>query len=307
MIRPLVYIVILNYNGYVDTIECVKSLREIENVVPKIVIVDNKSTDNSLYYLNKECNDCIIIENKENTGFAGGNNIGINYALEKNADYILILNNDTIVDSEFLVELLNGMKDTSVGVTSPKVYFYGTNIINSFGARKGSLEDVRNYAENELDSEKFDEDRYVSHVMGCCMLVKSEVFKEVGTFDERFFMYLEESDLCERIIKKYKIKVLHKAKIQHKCGASTKSATEEINYFARYYTRRNFLLFLDKNSNKLQGFLIKSIILFKDLLYCIKFIKDKKYRMVIGEAWKDYIKKSFYKSDKIQRLLRDSK
>jgi len=304
MIKPLVYIIVLNYNGYSDTIECIKSIRNIEGVIPQVVIVDNKSIDNSLKYLREECRDCTIIENEDNLGFAGGNNVGIKYALENNADFILILNNDTIVDSKFLLELLIGMEEKEVGVTAPKVYFHGTNIINSFGATKGKLEGVKNFAENIADSEEFNRDKYVTHVMGCCMLVRSEVFRNVGLFDDEFFMYLEESDLCERVVKYYKIKVLYKSKIWHKCGASTKKATIKINYFARYYTRRNFLLYLDKNTTASKALLIKGITLIKDIAYCFKYLQDKKYRMVIKEAWKDYISKNFYRSEKIQELLK---
>ncbi|GKU31663.1 glycosyltransferase family 2 protein [Clostridium folliculivorans] len=307
MKKGVIYIIILNYNGYKDTIECVKSLRQVQDLEYKIIIIDNKSTNDSLTYIHQECSDCVIIENEDNLGFAGGNNVGFKYAIENNAEYILILNNDTVVDKMFLEELINAFEDEEIGLAVPKVYFDDSTIINAFGAEKGFLEGVRNVGENVSDSEAFSKDTFVTHVMGCCMLFKTEVIKRVGMFDERFFMYLEESDLCERINKLYKIKVIGKAKIWHKCGASTNIKNQKVNYFSRYYTRRNFLLYLDKNCQGFKKWLVKTILLLKDLVYITRNFKDKKYRMIIFKAWKDYSNKNFYRSDYIQNLLLSQK
>ena len=125
---PKVDIIILNYNGYKDTIECIKSLQDITYNNIDIIIIDNNSTDNSEYEIKKfisKSNNIQYIQSGKNIGFSGGNNIGIKLSLEKKSDYICLLNNDTVVEPDFLEPLIDIMeKDKSIGITSGKIMYY---------------------------------------------------------------------------------------------------------------------------------------------------------------------------------------
>uniref|UniRef100_UPI00260C60D3 glycosyltransferase family 2 protein n=1 Tax=Blautia sp. TaxID=1955243 RepID=UPI00260C60D3 len=109
-------IILVNYNGYEDTIECVKSIKKSTYRNYKIIIVDNASPDESGNRLNDKYSndsDIVVILNKENTGFSEGNNIGLEYIEKEQIDYILMLNNDTVVEPEFLYKLIEGAKETN--------------------------------------------------------------------------------------------------------------------------------------------------------------------------------------------------
>ena len=103
---PKVFIIILNWNGYQDTVECLQSVRRLTYPSCKVIVVDNGSSDGSAAKLKEEFKEVFYIENKENLGFATGNNVGISYALENGADYILLLNNDTVVEPMVLEDMV---------------------------------------------------------------------------------------------------------------------------------------------------------------------------------------------------------
>ena len=120
--KDLVYIIILNYNNWPDTLKCLQSIKKIDYPNYKIILVDNNSAQKAEIF----DPDIYIIYNSKNLGFAGGNNIGIKYALENKADYILLLNNDTIVSKDFLTKLVTeANRDLRIGILGPKIYFAG--------------------------------------------------------------------------------------------------------------------------------------------------------------------------------------
>lgn len=223
--QPSVSIVLLNYNGYNDTIECIKSLKNITYNNYKIVIVDNNSTDNSEIEIKKFIkNDDKIqfIQADKNLGFSGGNNIGIRYALENNADYICLLNNDTIVETNFLSELVNSMeKDNKIGVAAGKImYFEDKDIIWSAGGFISEIKSLgEHYGIDTKDSKKFDDTIEVSFLTGCLQLIRKEVFEEIGMYDDRYFLYMEDVDFCKRATRKgYKLMYIPQSKcIYRRC------------------------------------------------------------------------------------------
>ena len=120
-----VFAVILNWNNLPDTTECLESLRRLDTPLDEIIVVDNASTEASARYLREMFPEVTILENQRNLGFAGGNNVGIRYALERGAERVLLLNNDTVVSPSFLQELTRAMdRDSFVGIAGPKIYFY---------------------------------------------------------------------------------------------------------------------------------------------------------------------------------------
>jgi GT2 family glycosyltransferase len=125
MIEPKVGIVIINWNGLSDTIECLRSLENIRYHNYNVIVVDNNSYGNDAATLKNEFSNIKLIELKKNLGFANANNVGILIALSEKADYILLLNNDTIVDADFLLEMIKiAETDARIGILCPKMYYY---------------------------------------------------------------------------------------------------------------------------------------------------------------------------------------
>jgi len=248
MTQPLVHIIILNWNGLDDTSELLVSLSKISYSNYTIVIVDNNSTNDEAEKLeNISKSKAHILRSEENLGFAGGNNVGIKYSLKRRADYILLLNNDTTVQPDFLEILVSKYEgEKQAGIVAPRINYYDEpQKIWTDGGKisriRGSGFAYSNKFEKEVDSS----DKSVTFVSGCCMLIKREVLLSVGLFDENYFLYIEDTDLCLRTIRAgYKIYVVPKTKIFHKVNSSTKKNYSSIPL---YYATRNRLYFSKKN------------------------------------------------------------
>lgn len=251
MKEPFVYIIILNWNGYKDTIECIESIKKITYKNYDILIIDNGSTDNSVTELSKKYPNVTIIENQENLGYAGGNNIGFKYALKKKAEYTFIINPDSIISETCINELIVKMNDdSSIGMASPKIYFYDKpKIIWYAGSKidwKRGLTPHVGY--NEIDNGQFDKYTYTDRVSGCAVMIKTDLLKRIGFFDERYFLYFEETDLSVRFKKLgYNVAFIPNAKCWHKISKSTGGYYGSIY---QYYMTRNNLLFMKIHGKK---------------------------------------------------------
>lgn len=217
---PKAHIVILNWNQRDMTVDCLKSLKRLDYTSAEIVLVDNGSTDDSIEVIKTNFPEITLIENRENLGVAGGRNVGLRYALQGNADYILFLDNDTIVDKDFLTELVKvGEENKEAGIITGKIYFYDEpNKIWSVGGYSSLLRSkytLRGY--QEIDAGQYDKIEEVDQVQGCCLMVKREVIDKIGLFDERFVQYFaEDVDLCIRAKKEgYKIYYTPDSKLWH--------------------------------------------------------------------------------------------
>ena len=252
---PLVYIILVNYNGYEDTNECVRSLKKTSYPNFKIIIVDNASTNDSLTYLKKSSKDCRIIESKDNLGFAGGNNLGIEYALNNGADYVMLLNNDTLVEPNFLDEMLNTVKgNAKVGLVGCKIMYYPKKDTIWYGG--GYINWFKfigvHYGLKEIDNGQCDREKEIDFMTGCCMLIKREVFEKTGLLSDDYFMYFEDVDFCVKVKDSgYKIWYNPKAVIYHKVGLS--GGGEESSFSIKWGTR-NRLLFMKKYKAKVSKF-----------------------------------------------------
>ena len=177
---PLVSIIIVNWNGTNDTIECLESLRNINYPSYNIVIVDNGSLPDEVTALheNLDKDSYTIIEVKKNLGFANANNIGIMVAIRNGAKFILLLNNDTVVDKNFLMELiLAAGKDPRKGILGPKMYFYhDKSRLWYAGGKLNMYLGHKTEGLSKLDVGKFDSIRQTDYVAGACMLIRKEVF-----------------------------------------------------------------------------------------------------------------------------------
>ena len=228
--EPKVVIVVLNWNGKRVTVECVESVTKIGYGNYEILLVDNGSTDGSQECFRSRYPEIALLENKANLGFAEGNNVGIQRAIDERADYILLLNNDTTVDENFLSELVNvAERDSRIGFVGPKVYYYycrGRRDVIAFAGGHINLwiGKARNLGEREEDRRQYDDTKQVSYVQGSCLLVKTEVVQRIGLLDSTLFAYWEETDWCMRGNRSgYTSVFVPSAKIWHKVAASSGS------------------------------------------------------------------------------------
>jgi GT2 family glycosyltransferase len=242
---PEVAIIVLNWNGGDDTLACLESLARLDYPAFKVVVVDNGSSDDSVLAVRERFPKVTLIENGENLGYTGGNNVGFRYALAQRVDYVLPLNNDTEVSPDFLRFLVEAAEaDAAVGVAGPTIYYHDEpQVIWSAGGaidwRRGQTWMV---GLNEPERGQFgQEPREVEFVTGCALLVKRAVLERAGLLDERFFAYYEEAEWCVRA-RRAGFKIVHvpQARIWHKISPTVQADSPQVHY----YMSRNRLLFL---------------------------------------------------------------
>ena len=246
--KAAVAIIILNWNGLEDTVECLESLRRTTYPSYKIAVVDNGSKGNDASILEKKYGKVVeVIRSKTNRGFAGGCNIGIKWAFKTDATHILLLNNDTTVDRRFLAELVEAAKsDPKIGIVGPKIYYYDDRhrIATAGGTINFWTGNAPLIGRETIDNGEFEDVKQVDYVSGCALLIKREAIEKIGIFDEEYFAFYEETDLCTRARRSgYEVVVAPKSVLWHKVSRSDKSG--EISW---YFMTRNRFLFMKKNA-----------------------------------------------------------
>ncbi|MFC1496430.1 glycosyltransferase family 2 protein [Candidatus Margulisiibacteriota bacterium] len=246
MKQPKVYIIILNWNGAEDTVECLRSLQKIDYQNYSVLVVDNASDDDSIDMIKREFKTLKIIRNNRNLGFAAGNNRGIKYALEQGADYLLLLNNDTVVEPDFLSRLVKAAEnDLKIGIAGPKIRFYQSNKIWYAGGFLNKWTGFT-YHRGEGRGEREEDNiiQEVDFVSGCAMLIKKKVVATVGYLDEEYYLGHEDAAYCLNAKKTgFKVSYVPAAKIWHKLSRSAGGSRSTLYL---YYRTRNHLLFIKK-------------------------------------------------------------
>jgi len=290
--EPYIGIVIVNYNNYSDTIECINSIFKNNYSNYKIYLIENGSLNESFFNLksylgnSKRVN---LIHNKYNLGFSGGNNIGIKAALKDGAEYVLLLNNDTIIDQNAIKSLINTfLKNINIGIITGKILYYTSpEYLNLAGGKISYLKGkIILFGEGKKDIKKYNNPSATGFASGCCQLINSDVFRKIGFYDEDYFLYYEDSDFCARTLKAgYGIFYQPQSVIYHKVSKSTGS---KINKTTMYYNVRNRLFFIKKNSD---NFLCRIVFyIYYSLTYAIKFTTLKKdMKKIYRVAIRDYI------------------
>lgn len=294
MNSPLVYIIVLNWNGWRDTIECLESLQRLTYPNYQVVVVDNGSTDDSVQQIKAWADGKLQVESKffsydptqkpvyyieydrgiaeaggvperemvfegvnpkqrlvivragENLGFAGGNNVGIRYALACGAEYVLLLNNDVVVEPMALTYMVEmGENDKEVGVVGPKVYFYSNpKRIWSAGIVVEWGKGVYTIGYGEEDSPSYGASGERDALSGCCLLVRKKVLEIIGLFDPDLFLFHEETDFCLRArAGGFKSIIVPKSVVYHKGGASISKTSSLLTY----YLTRNLLYLAERH------------------------------------------------------------
>lgn len=247
-----VYIIVLNYKNYKDTLMCLESLLELKYNDFSIIVIDNASNDGSsekiMQWIQNYSNNISIefIESKFNLGYAGGNNIGIRKALQdEEMKYVWVLNNDTIVNKEALAELVMKMNsDIRIGICGSKlIYNWDRNQIQGYG---GWYNKFFGMGGTVKDEKKISE---IDYVIGASMFFRRKVFETTGLFSEDYFLYFEELDFSQRIKGKFKMACAINSIVFHKEGASIGSngrKPQEKSMLSDYYLIRNRILFTKK-------------------------------------------------------------
>ncbi len=242
---PLVSIITVNYNHAEVTCELIQSLNEITYPNIEIIVVDNDSPEDDPGIIKRRFPAINFIQNPINYGFAAGNNFGL---MAARGEYILLLNNDTIVEKGFLEPLVEKCeKNKLIGAVSPKIRFHHTpDTIQYAGYTPINYISMRNFAigYREVDNGQHDQDRETAYGHGAAMLVPMRVVKEIGLMSYIFFLYYEEADWCARIKKAgYQIHYVHKSLVFHKESIST----GKLSALKIYYLNRNRIVFMRRN------------------------------------------------------------
>jgi GT2 family glycosyltransferase len=245
MTFPQVAVIVVNWNGGQKTLDCLASLRQMDYPGFDVLVVDNSSTDGSMEAIRESFPEVSLIETGANLGFTGGNNVGMRHALDRGADYVLLLNHDTEVATDLLTCLVDAVEtDPEVGIAGPLIYYYdqpGT-IWSAGGAVDRWRGQTRMIGLDELDSGQYGSAaREVDFVSGCALLARRSVLEQVGLLDERFFAYYEEVEWCLRARRAgFRTINVPGAKVRHKISPGQRASSPIVHY----YMTRNRLLFL---------------------------------------------------------------
>jgi GT2 family glycosyltransferase len=200
--NPLVYIIILNWNGSSLTIDCLKSLAKVQYDNYKILVVDNGSSDDSVNIIKNEYPAVEILQLESNIGYAAGNNAGFEFLQNKNPKYIIFLNNDTIVDEYFIEPLVKPLqKNSQIGQTAPRIYYADKKDRIWYAGGKVNLWLGLVYHEGirHKDSASLMIAKFTDYATGCCFAMRYKDFSELNGFDTNFPMYSEDVDLSMRV------------------------------------------------------------------------------------------------------------
>ncbi len=313
---PKVAIIILSWNGWQDTVECLESLQKIDYPCYEIIVVNNGSTDDSMEMIRKWAEGSMPIDTKfvsfnhtskpvrciqyerelaeeggdrrekefdklppnrkltiictrENLGFAGGNNVGIRYALRKgDFNYFLILNNDTVVAPDFLTRMVQtGETGEKLGIIGGRIYYYDNPQRIWYGGGRMDLRKALSYheyykkteaeLEREINLKRLEKVAEATFITGCLMLIRKELLEDVGLLREDYFLSVEDTDFCYRALKKHwQMRINLEAKIWHRVAPSKGGEASSVN---TYYKTRNRLFFAFEN---IEGIERKLVFLF---------------------------------------------
>ncbi|WP_440947240.1 glycosyltransferase family 2 protein [Methanosarcina sp. T3] len=251
-------VILLNYNQPDMTIDCIEYLLKNKNYYDdfEIIVIDNGSNDDSVIKLaetTSKYNLCFI-NNKENLGFAEGNNVGIKVS---KGEWVLLLNNDTVFKEDFILKMAKAAEDNpNSAAIGPKIYYYDapSKVWYDGGKITKHYNFVRDSSENSEDYKQ------VEWITGCALMINRKALEKVGLLDKDFFMYNEDVDWCIRA-KKSGLDLIYTpyAKIWH---IGSKTTTENFkNSFQIYYGYRNKLFIIHKNTNQLEYIHLTFIIL----------------------------------------------
>lgn len=271
MTTARVVAVVLNTNRCDDTVTCLRSLEKSNYPNLGIIVLDNASTDGSVAKIQADFPSVQLVNLEENLGYAGNNNVGIKLAIEQGADWVFVLNEDTIVSPTCLDILVNSAQAMrSPGIIGPMVYTFGSeNIISSAGGKIDWWRaDGLNVGMGEVDYGQYQR-HPVDFINGCGMLVSRKAVEKAGLLDESFFIYYEETDWCARIRKMgFDIWFEPQAQMRHKAPIES----DKFGPTTLYYFTRNRIRFFSRHA----PILIRPVVVLRAIRGAMKGIEQHK-------------------------------
>lgn len=250
--EPSLAIVIINWNDFDQTAACLKSLKQLHYSNFEVIVVDNDSSDDSLERLQESFSWPFYVQNEENLGFTGGNNAGIDFAMQKDYELLLLLNNDTIVEPNFLGILVDTLvSNEEIGAVQPKILYNKerSRIWNAGGKFNPFFSLARTIGEGEIDKGQYDETRETEWITGCALLIRSEVIAKVGKESDIFFYGCYDDLEWSIRIKEggYKLMYCPEAIIYHdvmSAALEVEGKKKSIKPFFHYLVNRNHWFFI---------------------------------------------------------------
>lgn len=254
ILTPSVAIILVNWNSYEVTNDCILSLKKTSYPDFKIILVDNGSADGSGQKLEQQHPGIIVLYSDKNLGFTGGNNIGLRYSLEHQFTYSMLLNNDTFVEPDFLTHLIGYIsRHPKTGAVQPRIHFnYDRSLLWNGGSYFNQWTGFTyTKGEKKLPGKEHMIIKEVDWITGCALLVKNSVLSQVGLLAENMFIYSEDADLSFRIKEKgYHLVYIPASVIYHIAGMSNKNKTKGkegyVNAVVHYLNQRNRIWLLKR-------------------------------------------------------------
>ena len=249
MSEPHVCVVVLAWNHKQDTIECLESLRSTDYQDFHLIVVDNGSTDGTSELIQRVFPDMEVLHSPTNLGIAGGYNLGLEKALERDAKYVMVANNDILVDPSLIRELVTALEGTQhAGMGMPKIFnYYGDQTrLWCTGARwRRFPPGVKMMGVNARDSRRFARRMWLEYAPSCCLMIRCEVLRRIGFFDTGYHFYYDDWDFSARLRQAgYKILFVPEAKLWHKVSVSTQRSDKPAKWWytmgrstVRFYIR----------------------------------------------------------------------
>ena len=222
---PQVDVIVLTWNRRQDTLACLESISHITYPNYRVIVVDNGSSDGTIESISAQYPDVVLMVNERNLGFSGGFNVGLRYALRHGADFMLILNNDTIVSANLLEELIEPAAPPNVGMVAPKIYYYAepTRIWSVGGACHSVTLEMTHKGDGQIDRGQWERVIERDFLVGCALLMKRSMLEQIGLFDTGFQpAYYEDIDFCLRARRAgYRLLLAPQAKLWHKVATTS--------------------------------------------------------------------------------------
>lgn len=280
-------IIIINWKKYDLTLNCIDSVLKSSYKNFKIILIDNEAQNSFPDEINKS-EKIQIIKNENNEGFSKANNQGIKYSIKNGFDYVLLLNNDTLIKNDLIYSLIQQSSTLNQKIIQPLILNYDGSKIWNAGGKINNFFGTFQTLEKGKGFKNFKRNRiYTDWFTGCCVLIKVEIFNHVGYFDERFFAYYEDVDYSIRLKKMgYSIALMTNSYLQHYESASSKSMNKiegNLSPYVHYLNIRNHILLLKKHSKSfnLIGVLLYQLVkIFSYLIYFLIRFRFNKFKMV---------------------------
>lgn len=292
-VNKTIAVILVNYNGLAVNDACITSILHSETTANvRIIVVDNASEDGSVESIRKNFGDHVrILEAGYNSGFSHANNIGIDFALANGADYVMLLNNDTVIEADAIELLLEAADKKGDSLCVPRIMYFnrpsriwfGGGYVSRYTFNTKHIDEGREYVDSPPVIRK------TEFASGCCMLIPRKIINEVGKLDESYFLYYEDADYCARINEAgFSIYYVSGAVVYHKVSFS---AGGKISRNGIYYTTRNRLYYVNKFFKRGKIFFYPYFIVNRTC-YCISWLIGGK-RDLVGICIKaiiDYFK-----------------